>query len=239
MNEDAASLVACLPLVGLSNLTDKHPPVRTEMVITISMRYRVLPKRILQKLVEFLLKNGMQLSTVLVYRPALDICKSRYIKARRQWISTKTIEQIFTNVVITKKLNCDLDGQKQKVRYYSLADLKYDLKSNCVLPLDTVEAKAPTEAENTSSEVAVDLDKNGNGDTDEETETDGEFTVKSQHKTVQDAEDHTDEETETDEEFAVNVFNKTVEHTAKYYTDEEPIQLENLPETFPSSNSEH
>jgi hypothetical protein len=79
---------------------------------------------------------------------------------------------------------------------YSLADLKYDLKSTCILPLLTIEA-----AENTGSSSHVGEE----GDSDEETETDGD--LNGQHsfnlpnKTAQQtAEDDTEEETDTDGE---------------------------------------
>ena len=74
------------------------------------------------------------MSTVLEYRPSLDACKSKYIKARRHFISNQTVEQIFTNVTTKKNLDCDLHGLQQRDKYYSIADLKYDLKRGAFLP---------------------------------------------------------------------------------------------------------
>ena len=122
MSEDSAPVV-----------TDTNPSVRTTMEITIFRRFRVLPRSTRKKLDWFLLQQGLQLSTVLEYRPAIDKSKSKYIKVRRHFISKQTIEQIFTNVVTTKIQDGDLP--RQKVGYYSLADLKYDLKSGYVLPV--------------------------------------------------------------------------------------------------------
>ncbi len=61
MAEDIAPVVGVSPL--LANVTDKHPPVRTLLAITISTRFRALPARVYKKLVEFLVQQGLQLST--------------------------------------------------------------------------------------------------------------------------------------------------------------------------------
>ena len=138
-------------------------------------------------LIKFLLERGLQLSTVLMYKPELDICsKSMYIKDRRRFIDNLTIQQIFTSVA-TKKIESGSHRLKKSDKYYTLADLKYDLDSKCVVPLlvegvltDNVVkvTEASIEAIVTNGTVKVATDFNVSAeittDTDDETETDEE-----------------------------------------------------------------
>jgi hypothetical protein len=112
-----------------------------------------------------------------------------YIKDRRRFIDNLTIQQIFTSVA-TKKIESGSHRLKKSDKYYTLADLKYDLDSKCVVPLlvtaiegvltDNVVkvTEASIEAIVTNGTVKVATDFNVSAeittDTDDETETDEE-----------------------------------------------------------------